>query len=174
MKPGKAKFFNETITAAGYARNCYNNAQNPLSCNIYVTSQIPWSSNPNATCPFSSGMCLFSNTAAFEMDTGPLDSHKVFGLNGPKLQRVTYRKVSTCAPIHKTGFARLENDTVTISGVPSIAQFVRYYFGSNGAVASDWTYEYPIHAILDGFGYQLTYSYCKSRWRRYLLTDSSS
>jgi hypothetical protein len=152
----QSKVLNETINAATYARNCYGTAQDNLKCRSYVQQQISWKTNSNATCPFASGMCYFSDTAAYEMDTGPIDSHQGFGLNGPQSERITYRKVTTCAPLHTKGFARLENATVTNSGTQAVAQFIRIYFGPNGNGASNWTYQYNINAVLDGFGYQLT------------------
>ncbi|KAI9699287.1 MAG: hypothetical protein M1836_002897 [Candelina mexicana] len=151
----QSKVLNDTITAANYARACYGNTGNVLQCNSYTKQQIPWKTNVNATCPFKSGTCIGTNTAAYEMDTGPIDSHEMLGINAPQRDRITYRKVTTCAPIHTAGFVQLENYTAENGkGVPG-DQFQRFYYGPfrNG---SNETYFYNTHAYIDNFGYDLS------------------
>lgn len=90
---------NETTEAAAYARNCYGHDANGLRCNRYVQRKIPWKTNVNASCPFDDELCFFGKNGAMEMDTGPIDSTHALGVNAPKEDRVTYRKVATCSPI---------------------------------------------------------------------------
>ncbi|KAI9813762.1 MAG: hypothetical protein M1827_003552 [Pycnora praestabilis] len=149
----QAKVLNDTITAASYARACYGTTDNPLQCSSYTKQQIPWTTNNNASCPFASGMCYYSDTAAFEMDTGPIDSHVMLGINAPKQDRVSYRKVTTCAPLHGKGFSEAWNATGGIGASGDV--FQRLFFGPIVNV-SNYTYQYNTHAAIDGFGYELT------------------
>ena len=152
----QTKVLNETVSAATYARNCYQTAEDPLHCRTYTVQQIGWKTNPNVTCPFASGMCYFSDTAAYEMDTGPIDSHIHLGLNTPKSERITYRKVTTCAPLHTKKFTKLVDGTYTINGSPRNTTFVRIHFGMIGTGPADWTFQYNTNALVDEFEYQLT------------------
>ncbi|KAI9716556.1 MAG: hypothetical protein M1812_005287 [Candelaria pacifica] len=150
----QAKVLNDTITASNYARACYGNTGNVLQCNSYTKQQIPWKVNVNATCPFELGTCIGTNTAAYEMDTGPIDSHEMLGINAPQKNRVTYRKVTTCAPIHTSGFAQLENYTAAEGlGLPG-DQIEKLYYGPLADV-SNFTFFYNTHAEIDNFGYNL-------------------
>lgn len=152
-----SKTLNDTITAASYARTCYGGLQDPLQCDIYTQPQIKWTTNHNASCPFATGVCYFSNTAAYEMDTGPIDSHDVLGINAPVRDRITYRKVTTCAPIHTRGFATQFNATGE-PGTPGRQGDVieRLWYGPIVEV-SNFTFQYNEHAVMDTFGYSLTY-----------------
>ena len=151
------KNLNDTITAASYARACYGGLQDPLKCNIYTQPQIEWTTNQNASCPFASGVCYFSDKAAYEMDTGPIDSHDVLGINAPVQDRITYRKVTTCAPIHTNGFVTELNATGE-SGTPGRHGDVieQLWYGPIVDV-TNYTFFYNEHAVLDSIGYSLTY-----------------
>lgn len=88
-----AKGLNDTTTAANYARACYGGAHDPLQCSTFVQSELPWTSDQNATCPFANDTtCLWSNTAAFKMETDLIDSHSDLGINAPVHDRVKYKK----------------------------------------------------------------------------------
>jgi len=160
------KVLNETLNAAQYVRNCYWNSQDTFGCNIYVTDQIPWKTTLNATCPFreevchacpfSNGTCVGSNAAALHLDTGPLDSHEIFGLDAPKTRRITYRKVTSCAPIAVDNWGKLESRNVTIDGIVSQDPVLNYYCGPFLG-AQDYTYQWPLHTAVDNVGYQLQY-----------------
>ncbi|KAK1020104.1 hypothetical protein LTR33_019218, partial [Friedmanniomyces endolithicus] len=89
-----------TFADAEYARACYDSSRDSLTCGVYTNKTIHYAVNANATCPKQTGTCFFSDTAAYEMDTGLMDSNDALGLNSPKRERITYRKVTTCAPIH--------------------------------------------------------------------------
>ncbi|KAK3615281.1 hypothetical protein LTR22_027494 [Elasticomyces elasticus] len=91
-----------TLAASQYARNCYGESRADLACGVYSNQTLRYSVDRNATCPFASGTCGISDSASYEMDTGLLDSNDALGLNGPKGERVQYRKVTTCAVINQT------------------------------------------------------------------------
>ena len=89
----RAVDLNDTLAATTYSRACYGNSQNNLQCNQYPQPSLSWKTTQNATCPFSPEICYFGASAAYEMDTGNLDSHSALGINAPKHDRVHYRKV---------------------------------------------------------------------------------
>lgn len=91
-----------TITSSTqYSRACYkgNKVAGRPQCNVFAKRQIDWTSDYNATCPFAAGTCIGTNTAALQLDTGPIDSHYDLGIDAKKEDRVTYRRVTTCAPL---------------------------------------------------------------------------
>ncbi|KAK4958718.1 hypothetical protein LTR66_013098 [Elasticomyces elasticus] len=85
------------------------------------------------------------------MDTGPLDSHNALGINTSPEQRITYRKVTTCAPLHTRGFEDLENFE-TANGTAVVA---RYYSGGVGGGFVNYTYQYLVESVHDGFGCEM-------------------
>lgn len=152
-----SKTLNDTITAASYARACYGALQDPLKCHIYTKPQINWTTNQNASCPFTTGVCYFSDTAAYEMDTGPVNSHDVLGINAPVRDRITYRKVTTCAPLHTKGFVTLVNATGEPGTLGRQGDVIEELWYGPNVDASNYTYFYNDHALLDSNGYSLSY-----------------
>lgn len=144
---------NETTEAATYTRNCYGDDANGLRCNRYVQRKIPWRTNVNASCPFDDELCFFGKNGAMEMDTGPIDSHHALGVNVPKKDRVTYRKVATCSPIRTRKYRTTWNDTDP-DHIAYGDTFDRFAFGPIMAGAN-WTYQYNRHSIIEGYSYTL-------------------
>lgn len=93
-------------SAAGYARSCYGDVDNLLQCTTYPQRQIQWETRRNVPCPFESHRCL--NDLAVAFDTGELDTFKVFGINTAPKDRVTYRRVTTCAPLYLNDIRKVE------------------------------------------------------------------
>jgi hypothetical protein len=147
------KTLNESNLAAAYASSCYgtNNSDAPL-CTSYKVSEISWTVNENASCPFAAGTCEFGSTAAYQMDTGPLDSHEILGLNARASERVTLRKVATCAPIIANPYATVVNQSV--DGGLEMDQYIQLMMGPI-IQSSNWTYQYNTHAVLVNVGYDL-------------------
>lgn len=112
-------------------------------------------SNANAPCPFDRGRCVTGDDAAYEMDTGPIDSHFGLGINAPRADRVTFRKKTTCAPLNSTDVGRIENVTIADTAVAD-DQFYRYYYGPLEGL-SNFTYEYYPRAVFANVGYGLKY-----------------
>lgn len=94
-----ALLLNDTTEASAYTRNCYGSDANGLRCNRYAQRKIPWKTNVNASCSFADNLCFYGKNGAMEMDTGPIDSHHVLGINVPKADRITYRNVATCSSL---------------------------------------------------------------------------
>lgn len=149
----------DTISAAGYARACYRKNPDTLQCNQYVHQKIYSTANRNATCPFASGICMMSNSAAYELDSGPIDSHVHLGINTPEKDRVIYRRRETCAPLNATGYFTIVNNTKSTDrkiqklGWPGDVINL-YNFGARGDY--NWTFSYNLHASIDNLGYGLS------------------
>lgn len=150
---------NDTLTATTYSRACYDNAQNSLQCSQYTRQTLPWTANQNASCPFAPEICIYGGTAAYEMDTGLLDSHKALGINAPKSDRVEYRKVTTCSPLHAKGYATVLNDTNSNDGTYGDT-LIQYGYGniSGFSGAANYSYQYDLHGLSETRGYTLTYA----------------
>lgn len=153
------KTLRDTISAADYARACYGSNPDTLQCNQYVRKQISSIAKRNATCPFASGICMMSDAAAYELDTGPIDSHFHLGINTPEKDRVTYRRRETCAPLNKEGYFTTLNVTEASRakgeklGWPG--DIINLYnFGP--VSGTNWTFMYNLHASIDGLGYGLS------------------
>lgn len=151
-----SKTLNDTFTAASYARTCYEGNHDPLRCKSYAQPQIKWTTNQNASCPFAKGTCLMSDTAAYSMDTGPIDSHDVLGINAPMQDRITYRKVTTCAPLHTKGFVTNWNATGAPGTPGKPGDLIQKVWYGPVATVANYTLAYNTHAALDNVGYSLT------------------
>jgi hypothetical protein len=74
----------------------------------YTTSQVP--------CPFTGSRCRFHthNTSdantALALDTGLLDSHLHFGINGPVHRSVQFRRKAICMPFRAADLFELQGD----------------------------------------------------------------
>ncbi len=81
------------------------------------------------------------------MDTGLLDSHADLGINAPPQNRVSFRRVTTCAPLHATPWGTTQNDS-------EVGLVIYINAGPNPP--SNYTFSYYHRAGMDGFGYALT------------------
>ena len=151
----RKKTVNDTKTALSYARDCYGIAQNPLNCNQYIQQRLTWKVNQNASCPFSDDICIGHNTA-YEMDTGPIDSHRHLGINTPGSQRLSYRKVTTCSPLATKGFLALANNTN--SGAVDEGDLLQYFYYGPTVGPTNYTYMYDTHSAFLSLGYTLKYA----------------
>ena len=94
------------------------------------------------------------DNAAYEIDTGPIDSHSDLGLNAPQENRIKYRKKMTCAPIYADDFVRRETATKNDPGAIG-DNYIRFYLGS--AWLHEWTYQFRPTAGVDKFDYDYEY-----------------
>jgi hypothetical protein len=145
-----SKNLGDTVQAATYVRQCYQNSTSSLGCGTFVRPSIPFSIHKNAPCPFESSLCIIGDTAAFSMDTGRLDSHVYFGINAAPKNRILFRRKATCAPIHGKPFGVAQNG--------SLGE-VLYIDAGPSVVGLNYTFQYFAHDIDDGFGYQLRYPF---------------
>ncbi|KAI0539521.1 hypothetical protein GGR58DRAFT_464596 [Xylaria digitata] len=105
--------------ASIYARDCYNSTSDKSQCNFFSSSTIPWKTEWEAECPFTN-MCI---GPAMRLDTGPLNSNSLLGINSPTVDQIELRKITTCAPIRQEGY------TETGPLVDGIDQSVSYLYG---------------------------------------------
>ncbi|OAP59265.1 hypothetical protein AYL99_06563 [Fonsecaea erecta] len=139
---------NESQIASNYARDCYGGSVSSTTCNTYIRQQIRWSEDQNANCPFESGTCLLGDTAALKLDTGYIDSHTVLGINSRERDRISYRRVTTCAPLDASG--RIEPNKITDSSIT----YYNYNFGPLSGGNYTWTY-FEVFSTLGGLLYSL-------------------
>jgi hypothetical protein len=149
----QARWLNSSTTAAEYVRTCYNTSSSSNSlCQQFVQQEIRWTGKPNAICPFASGMCLGGDNAAFEMDSGMIDSHATLGLNAAKENRVLYRRKSTCAPVvTRDPYAEL------IPGLYPGEEYALYHYGDIVFSTLNYTYLLSTYAQRGPAGYILRY-----------------
>lgn len=145
---------NDTFAATTYSRACYGSSQSLLQCAQYPQQQLPWKVTQNATCPFAPDLCFYGASSAYEMDTGHIDSHQALGINAPKFERIQYRKVTTCSPIHTRGYLTEVNDT-NPSDLAYGDTLQQFDYGSVLSI-SNYTYQYDTHNIVGSNSYQLT------------------
>ncbi|KAK3112877.1 hypothetical protein LTR53_010377 [Teratosphaeriaceae sp. CCFEE 6253] len=151
QQASQSQIINETITAAAYARNCYNTPGGSLRCGTYIEMELPWTAENNASCPFSAGMCIGGDNAAYSMDTGHMDSHDALGINTAPAERISYRKRTICAPLHSRDREALR-EIETPNGTTQVDVLS---FGSTASGLLDYTYQYAVESLRDGFAYAL-------------------
>ena len=134
--------------SASYAKACYTtaSAQHQQRCEGYVVPRIPYICDGNASCPFAKGTCLGSDAAAYKMDTGPVDSHTMLGINTPVKERLTYRRVTTCAPLTTEGFVDNITDTMTKISENTTDITTLEQVESNGVTSVQCNYGHVINA----------------------------
>jgi hypothetical protein len=146
------KVLNDSLAAASYARECYGiGIKDNLRCNNYKVPEIKFTSTQNATCPFASGTCGYSDTAAYQVDTGLLDSYTAFGINSKRSERVQTRKVVTCAPIRYTPYQELLNVTAPSSSV--VEKVLRLNMGKSAS--GNYSFQYNLWESTLPLGYRL-------------------
>ncbi|KAF2800536.1 hypothetical protein K505DRAFT_400844 [Melanomma pulvis-pyrius CBS 109.77] len=111
------------ISFSNYALSCYSNNNNTRGCNTFSKPRLPFSSNSNASCPFSGEMCRRSDGNLL-LDTGYLNSHFDFGMNARPEERFLYRRTTHCAPLVTDGYKNLVN--ISESGVET--PYVEYSY----------------------------------------------
>lgn len=89
-----------------------------------------------------------------EMDTGPIDSHHALGINVPKADRITYRKVATCSPLRVAPkYRTVWNDTNT-KLLTYGDTYDHFLFGPIEETVN-FTYRYNRHSIAEEYAYTL-------------------
>lgn len=146
----------ETSLSFNYARSCYNTTPFSTDCNTYVRRRLNSTVDLDADCPFFAGMCLNASSKAIQLDTRFIDSHSDLGINAPKDNRITYRRVMTCAPVETEGFT---SSTVGPRTDVSVSDINNTYLNygpqlAGDHVATNFTYTYSNWTIIanDGLG----------------------
>jgi len=142
---------NKTAIADQYVQQCYGAALSSNSlCHSFVQQELKWVATTNVSCPFGGDICLGGELPAFEMDTGLLSSHEMFGLNTAPEERVMYRRKTTCSPLVTAGYSEL------IPGVLPGEEIALYKYGGVGS--EDTTFLLSIYSQKTPAGYYLGYT----------------
>ena len=158
----RAMEIDDTLVASSYARACYDDHTPPdeLRCNRFVKPKLAYSTRPDAPCPFAVDICLDKSGAAFEVDSGLIDSHSDLGINTASEDRLQYRKVTTCSVLQVEERAQDVNQT---DAKGNTIQWTHYAFGGSApgdpakgeGVASNLTFQ-RVRGIRNLDGYSLT------------------
>lgn len=158
--PFRSIGLSQTILAETWVSQCYtNSSQQSGACNLYPQQALGFKKITGVACPFASpSICISTNSTPHQMDTGPINSHSDLGINAPPNERITYRKNTTCSPVHGSPFAQVVNSNETDEADlwPADTVLQRYFFGPVNGSNETWTFEYNTWAPLDGIGYQIT------------------
>lgn len=108
-----------------YATKCYGDHR-PEDCSKFVQPILKYSSNTNASCPFSAELCktAFGNLV---LDSGDIESARHLGLNrGPSF---IIRYQTTCAPLNTDNYT--ERTSMRNPDTGDIRTFMTYKYGTN-------------------------------------------
>ncbi|KAH7140185.1 hypothetical protein B0J13DRAFT_596510 [Dactylonectria estremocensis] len=102
---------NRSWEAVTYVDSCYEGTAESALCDQFLPRrQLPVAKWKNVGCPFDESICLSKGKyPAFELKTEVLDSHKDFGINAPKEDRVTFQRITTCAPLAVEDFSKVHD-----------------------------------------------------------------
>jgi len=108
--------------SSAYSRGCYRDQPGVLAsvCSTYSQPRIDSVTDPLAECPFDSAACEVN---AFMLDSGHMDSALQLGINAQESDRISIRRVTSCAPIlaerYSTDWQPLP-DSLNTSGVRAL------------------------------------------------------
>lgn len=142
----------QNLLGSSYTRACYHTNDTSSTCQTFARPELQWSNNSNASCPFSDGICLWGETAAFSMETSTLNSHDHLGINAPPRNRIWFQKKTVCAPLHTTGYVQAVNGSEYARNSDLVNDtFYNYMYGSG--TVNNYTFQYNKHARFDGYAY---------------------
>ena len=129
----------QATAAKTYARRCYGkNVESEQFCNTCPVSQLPYSTDPRARCPFGADLCKLGSDRAYEMTTPWLNSHEHFGINAISENRIEYRKASRCSVLNVVNYIKSRPST-EVSDTPVYVLALGPHTGLNGA---NFTFEW--------------------------------
>ncbi|TKA77902.1 hypothetical protein B0A55_03344 [Friedmanniomyces simplex] len=105
----------DAAVSANYIATCFlNTSSTPVNCDSYVRSKPSWTLSEESSCPFADEMCYGAPgtsvpSISVHLDSGPIDSMLDLGINAPPRDRVTLKKLLTCAPLQTDGFSKVLN-----------------------------------------------------------------
>lgn len=139
----------EARTAREYADSWYSDAPGNTIKSTFVIPRIQYTATNISQCPFNpASQCNGKTNEILEMDTGYLDSHKTFGINAAWEDRVQFRRVSTCTPVH-VGI-KIVNMELRDGNITSVAHIYAGPFNDD-----EYSMDYIVGSIYDLFGYSL-------------------
>ena len=137
------KVNNDILLSQDYARECYQNLgrQNTSStCTVFTKSHLNFTQHDHEACPFEPQVChMQSKSVVF--DTGFIDSHHDLGINAPLFDRLSYRRLTTCAVLNHTGYV------VDTAPVGNGTNTTYAYYGTVAGQNGSYTYSYANPAL---------------------------
>lgn len=131
-----------------YAQECYLSqaaltSMSSHTCRALKSSTVGWEKPPRTgSCPFEPQMC-HGTAETVVLDTGEIDSHHNFGINAKRENRLTYRRVTTCAVLNGTSHVQGWNGTMESSSSVDPSPNTAYaYYGPSLNQKTEWTYSY--------------------------------
>jgi hypothetical protein len=126
-----------------YSTACYETDSKSASspCETFVQSRIKSHINRTAACPFKGDAC--NDDYAVEIDSGHMDSSEMLGINTPKSERISMRRVTTCSVVPVEQHFSLPWTTIRdseLSPWPPAVQNDSYRQYNIGPTASDLLY----------------------------------
>jgi hypothetical protein len=116
-------YLDNTQKASEYLKYAYKCYRAPRNCSTFVRPTLPYSKNLSAACPFDSKICRLSQNN-LHLDTGYLDGHKHFGLNGGP--QFSLRLARQCAPLETNNYTKVHQDNTQTP-----ARWMQYYYGKS-------------------------------------------
>jgi hypothetical protein len=109
-----------------YVKNCYGTNFAGRDCDAFSKRLINASISDQVPCPFTNSDTCLSKFHNAQVDTGLIDSNTDLGINAPSHSSVSYRKVTTCAPVNVTKWmSNWTSSYTTLTGDKA----VQFYFG---------------------------------------------
>jgi hypothetical protein len=116
-----------------YAAQCYSKHR-PGSCSKFVTPNLKYRSNTNASCPFASELCK-SASGNLVLESDNIESVRHLGLNrGPPF---LIRYQTHCAPLNTENYTERVNVSSEAGGHQL---FIRYKYGKKYKSKDNYTY----------------------------------
>lgn len=97
-----ANLIEDFSTASTLASQCTGDSSIASKCVSYAPERINYTTTMNHSCPFAPNMCVGNKVVRF--DSGLIDSSKHLGINSPKKDRISFRRVVECAALTREGY----------------------------------------------------------------------
>jgi hypothetical protein len=145
----RVKTTKDTIAARAYAGNWYSNSSTQSSASsIFPVNTLPYTIQPNASCPFDASRCALGPSSGFSLTTDLLDSHSMFGINAPVSDRIGLQINVTCTVVHVADL---------IKEVANAEGWVEQDFYLGPTDVTDYTFSYLEISAYMGMSYMIRY-----------------
>ena len=139
------KLNQDILLSLEYARECYQDQGSgtlPSSCSTFPTPYLKYNATIlDSFCPFEPKMC-HKQSRTLQFDTGFIDSHLDLGINAPADERLSFRRVTTCAVLNDTGYV-FDVETPANSTSNTLAQNTTdVFYGESLIQGTNFTYSY--------------------------------
>jgi hypothetical protein len=150
--------------STAYVASCYNGDQKETGdCNRFVRRNLMGeqaTAETNASCPFGGDACL---TEAVRFDSGLLSSNNDAGINSAPKDSVSFRRVTTCAPINVDRYSTGWRDNLTESYGKKTNTSVKFYeFGKDNNACTATSKNQTTEST----------TFCISQWMKDYLTGA--